>query len=511
MLKQILIVDDDILIRNRIRYLLHYPEYGFEICGDVANGEEAIAFLNKHKVDIVISDVLMPGKTGIELAEYVAANFPEIIVIIMSNYTDFQYVKLSFKLGAVDYLLKYSITPQSLLELLQEKIKKTSQSSPAPSLHGSSATIPEFIKHCIVNCTEDFLDGGAGQIAVMRLQSYSLLMAVYDRNELNILMENIVNMSLQGIKSAPHSAGIYLENGVFVFLFPISKDGSGKSLLEYMDLIRSLILKFFNYDTTWGTTELTTADAAVYDCYVKALECLYKNEESHSTATQKTFMISYSQEQSIINAIKHMDKEDFISLVDSIFDSAENGNTNFIPIVNKLISIIIQLCLDFDIDLSACDLSRQLKDFKLLQNSVVSKGMIQNLFKQIGCCMIDIILENSSVNQVNRYVQEAVSYMSRHYAEPIHLKDIAAAINISEPYLSRIFKKETGESLSSYLLNIRIEKAKDLICEGNLSLKQIFFLVGFNNYNYFFTSFKKITGYTPKEYARNINLKKKND
>ncbi|MDQ0089493.1 two-component system response regulator YesN [Paenibacillus anaericanus] len=112
----ILIVDDELAIREGIKRTIQkaYPQYGIYLA---ANPDEAVQLLRSRPIDIVLTDILMPGMTGLELMQLTKAKYPNIKWVIISAYSEFEYAKEAVRLGAVDYLLK-PIGKDMLLEMI---------------------------------------------------------------------------------------------------------------------------------------------------------------------------------------------------------------------------------------------------------------------------------------------------------------------------------------------------------------------------------------------------------
>jgi two-component system, response regulator YesN len=96
-----------------------------------------------------------------------------------------------------------------------------------------------------------------------------------------------------------------------------------------------------------------------------------------------------------------------------------------------------------------------------------------------------------------------IEYIHKHYAEDLHLSDLAEKVYISRNYLSNIFRQATGETFNNYVTRVRMEKAKSLILEGRLLIYEVAEQVGYKNVPYFTTLFKKSTGSNPTEYVKN--------
>lgn len=103
---KILIVEDDFVVRQGIRYSLDWEKYDLSICADAANGKQGLEMVEKMNPDIIITDVRMPIMDGLEFSEKVLDKNAEAKIIILSGYDDFSYAKQAIRLGVRDYLLK---------------------------------------------------------------------------------------------------------------------------------------------------------------------------------------------------------------------------------------------------------------------------------------------------------------------------------------------------------------------------------------------------------------------
>jgi len=109
------------------------------------------------------------------------------------------------------------------------------------------------------------------------------------------------------------------------------------------------------------------------------------------------------------------------------------------------------------------------------------------------------------ISPQNFYVKRAVDYMYENYKETINLDTLAKKLNVNKCYLCSLFRKEANKTFSQFLNEIRIEKSKGLLVEGDSSILDIALNVGFNNQNYYNMTFKKLTGFTPLEYRNYHN------
>lgn len=103
-LYKVLIVDDEMLIRQGIINYIDWEKEGYQIIGEAANGEEALALLEKERPDIIITDIVMPEMDGIELVKIAKEKNPAVNIIILSSFENFDYVRTTFQHGIADYI-----------------------------------------------------------------------------------------------------------------------------------------------------------------------------------------------------------------------------------------------------------------------------------------------------------------------------------------------------------------------------------------------------------------------
>jgi len=118
--QKILIVEDEPILRQGLEVLGDWGKNGLILIGSVQNGREALELMATELPDIIITDIMMPVMDGIELIKRVKIQYPEVEIIVLSNYSDFQYVRQAMKAGAADYLLKVQIDFDSLLDVVNK-------------------------------------------------------------------------------------------------------------------------------------------------------------------------------------------------------------------------------------------------------------------------------------------------------------------------------------------------------------------------------------------------------
>lgn len=121
----------------------------------------------------------------------------------------------------------------------------------------------------------------------------------------------------------------------------------------------------------------------------------------------------------------------------------------------------------------------------------------------------DQIAENNCLDE-KAMIERAISYINQNFDKDISLKMVADYVYISGDYLGKLFKKNTGENFSNYLLSLRMQKAIELLKTGRYTVTEIGEMLGYKNTNYFIKVFKEYTGHTPKKYPRFLGVHDEN-
>lgn len=262
---KIMIVDDEELLVKGFYKMLPWDKIGMKIVADARNGQEAIykiMDLENHKLDLpdlVITDIKMPVMDGIELTKQLQKEYPQIPVLILSNYEDYQNVRSAMKEGAIDYLLKAGLSPRDLQTyLLKVKADLQAKASALVSVESASAEPKEqispdrVIEHTNIRKIVDYINENYDKkeltlsfIANQFFIQKNYLCTIF-KQEMNItLTDYIVSLRIKKAKSLMRTTSLsiteiaarvsYSDLSYFNRLF---RKSTGISPREYVNLIR---------------------------------------------------------------------------------------------------------------------------------------------------------------------------------------------------------------------------------------------------------------------------------
>lgn len=532
-----LIVEDDIFDYSHLKNIISWEKQGFILYDRARNGKEAIKCIDKGEVDFLITDMSMPGIDGIEVIKYVRENYSHIKILAISGYDDFVYVKESFKMGAIDYILKHNLNSESLRQILN-KIKDTISEEQKLNLEkrkiekqiktGKDVLIKNFINRMIKEGIEDKLlikqelkNLGLKLywkklvIVSSQIDDYNILIERYFDSEINNLKKSFTNMVNEILKDMTAALMTFLKNGNFVIIFSFENKNSEQDIYNKVtttiNRIQSTIKQNFNITSCFAISDICNDISEIDKYYARADRLLKKKfyrgkgkiffNHSITEINNKVHYLEINEEKNITNSIKKMDYDLMIYQINQVF----NRIIKFQPsvesvklIIVSFINIINKLAREFSIDTKNFygQGDNFYEDLDRYETIWDVKKWVMEIYKNF----YNYLKNNYIVNDYTEITDKAIKYINDHYNEKISLSNVANKIGLSSSYLSRKFKEDCGKGFVEYLNSIRIEKAKFLIENTNYSIKELVPMVGFNNYNYFFKVFKDIEGMTPHEY-----------
>lgn len=531
---KVLIVDDDIVSRTNLKTLMDWEHHGFYITGEAENGLEAIKMMERETPDIVITDMSMPFMDGIQLIDHIEKHFPQVRIITLSAYDDFEYVRQSMKKGAVDYVLKHRLSADLMLEILKAAEQSVHERHEIDRELSISKSVQrrEFLRRLLEGdiagreeaCEKwDALGFRPSRenlvVAVVEIDDFSFLEDKYSPAEMHKLLMTFLDISGRILQESEKAEMIHLEKGKFAIV--LSLDQTNSQLYVYTRLhgalnrIRTEIPKYLNITACFGVSGVCRdvsdlprayreAEAMLEEKFYQGKNSIFMKERIGEKKEQGFLVLDIREEKAILSALRNGDYESAEKRIDGIFAQISNlrpSHKSTQMICAELINIANKVSKDAGIGIAELYESEE-SPYQVIQKHETLedlKAWVLGRYRKLT----DLIQDANVVEPagpVSDITQKAIAYIRRHYDKDFSLADAAREAGVSPSYLSRLFKEECGMGFTEYLNRFRVERAKRLIEEGEMKLKEIVHNVGFNQYNYFFKVFKEMTGMTPHEY-----------
>lgn len=519
----VIIVEDDAIVRTYLSGLLEWESYGMKVVGEFTNGKEAEQFIEEQNVDIVITDVSMPVMNGIELIKYIKNTEKIVKIIVLSCHSDYDFIREALKCGVSDYILKQYLTKENLLELLKKligeiEIKKDSITYEKEANQAIKSNFLKNIFNGIVRDENDIigelpsveyiLNNGKYFVAIVKIDDFlimseELVNEQLKRTNLHIMrvIESIIRKNASGIVELT-------QNNEFTILLGFNADEDLEIMLEKVNKImcniRTEVISTISYSISIGISNLCSNFSQLTEAYKRTQSMiegymLFDKGKIYFLKDQKKYnyyTLTLEDEKNLLRAIIEENINEAVVLVESYLDKFkteyEEVNTLkawIIDLVNILTRIAMKCEINPQVLFETDYIPYQEIDSK--QNIEEIKDWLVSIIKKI----VDI--NNGESNLHRSEILKAVEYIENHCTEDIYLRDVANHVNISPNYFSMIFKKEIGVAFSEFLLNARLEKSKIFLKKKGIKIYEAAFKAGFNNDQYFNRIFKQKYGVTP--------------
>lgn len=499
---RILVVDDEKMERECIRFLIEESGLDLEI-SEAGDGREAMDVLRRMQgADILFTDVQMPLMDGLELIREAEAEFPDMKIIIFSSYADFEYARTALTLGVVNYILK-PVVPQELEKSLRELIRQLEEQRDYRKKRDrqQSFLLQYALQRSISGNFENDRIGDTTLEQISAFQTMALLefKGNFLENHSFFLYESLradLKLDMESLNLSPTQALLLLRASVTdpqqwgeallshirkafgaVCYLAVSRPMKAyPSLKDAYAAVEGQLERHFwtpeQYLFWDGEEEKRGEDPDESDDNQQMLQIRRALINRDGAALQEGLDLLFSKYRTRSNQSQIYVKFVFSNLLTTLYPyvQPEEGGEN--PSLDSMIS---SLYLQPDI-------------FEIVK-------LVQNMASRI-------IRNFSQGPSIRKEILEVTEYIEKNYGKELSVEQLASVVYLTPDYLSRLFKKSMGKSISQYIRQFRMEKAKALLTGTNRKVIEIGREVGYPNYSYFCQSFREYFGNSPDRYRQ---------
>ncbi|WP_312103985.1 response regulator [Lachnoclostridium sp.] len=523
----ILLVDDEPLVRLKMKALTDWERHGYEITGEASDGTEALKILEQKEFDIVLVDISMPGMDGITLIREMKEKNLEPQILMLSAYNDFHFVREAFTLGAIDYVMKNEVSVEKMLNLFQKckenlKNRAVQKERQHISYRVEQAQLMEelLLKEVTIDLKERMkasklkLSEKNLVVACILIDHYQLLEERHDEVVLLNMQKRISTMLEQKTQEYQLGEIVSLNPKSFVYLMSFPKEVSQQAIQYKIQSILTNISccfrQYFNLSVSCGVSSVTDGFHHVKKLYAQALETaqlrmvygtgriLGENERTQISKDYDEFdrALLHDIVVSLSEDTKEKLKELLLEFEKRVKElcllSTAKAVSFYSGIMYELVSELGQKGIKIsELFEEKIDFYKELSAFETLDEmNQWFRSLVQDIYDRL----------NQGKTTQNYKLKNAMKYINKHYTEGISLRQVSDYCEVSESYLSRLFTEQIGESFINYLTGLRIKLAKKLMEETNEPIGDIGKHVGYENQEHFSRMFKKITGKSPSSF-----------
>lgn len=527
---RIILIDDEPLILAGIASLICWEEHDCCIVGKATNGHAAIDLILEARPDIVITDIRMPVMNGLELIEACKEKNCEFAFIFLTNMEDFQLAKQAVHLGAVDYLVKLDLQPQTLIQALERAKEHCSRMESHHNKELYTLLLKDnqkqlernYFSQLIFHPSDPELPSNpeidtryeSMYLILFQMKPEQILFGQAEAYDFSFISNLLLDV-ISGIGARYFSSHTILtpqKDTMLLVVSPKPESDSEKSLSEFCAKVNAAIGTYFALTALFGISQKRNNPLKLSDAYLEAQSAL-----EHCYYDSSLRIVFYKSQYS---RIKQPAQREFnINFLKKSMSAAvlENESQDLKEIFYELSDLFAQYKPDKTQAVSACiNIYSYLHD--LLQNESGKDNVfpysidIAEQLSQLGslddillwlnsfCEKICAMLTDRKEKRSDKFVYMAKRYIHEHYREKLTLSEIAEYLKISPGYLSSSFSRYMNQTVSDYIAEVKIEHAKELIDSGQYLIYEIADQLGFENAYYFSKVFKKVTGMAPKNY-----------
>ncbi len=528
---RILLADDEPIIVKGLKKLLPWKNFQADIVGEAFDGNQAEQLLFQLRPDILVSDICMPGKTGIELLKSIKKSQLPTKVIFLSGYQEFSYARDAVTFGALGYIIKpvdktqLEQTIRKAILLIDKEVEEVNLRNKLSSYENERKntyreTLLARLIHGYGSLQELSEDYSAYGIDIKR--QFFMVLSI----EIDDLAEKKPSLSLQEVQLIQYSVLNWvhdfiqnIQTGNVFFkddlLIVILNHESVEQLLQtsrtIAGSIKEEVKNNLHQTISIGIGETVSNIEDIRKSYFSSLKALerkffsgngsindwdgnYKNEFSEEDL--------YLEQKKLRDALITNEKEILdhsLSKIENIIRDLSHGNKE------SAIRYVLWL---------TNNLSRELSNIGLYPAWVNKKGNDDlnkvTTFEELTLGLfqyIQEILGHIRINTKGKEVQDIKKvndYIENNFQQNVTLESVAAIACMNPNYFSTFYKKHTGQNFKDYLLKVRMERAIKILLTTDCKTYEIAEQVGFNDPKHFSDMFKKYYQKNPMEYKRDM-------
>jgi two-component system, response regulator YesN len=517
---KVVLADDEEIIREGIKTLINWEELGLELVGVAGDGISTLEFVQQLKPHILVTDVRMPGMTGLELLKELRTRNINIRIIIISGYNDFEYVKEALKYRVYDYLIK-PINENELTSILRDIVREIDERI-IYNINNS-----ESIKLIKDNTFNRLISGAILKLDFfeklnffgMEISSESFTAIVFEiedskniaGEELEFRRFSLHNICEELLIQMPVLTIFFDRNNRLVILVYGNSDVLNEEYL--FSISKQLKIKaedFLGFKVSAGIGQSVKDIMQIKQSYGEAIEALKQKFVYgigaiiffEKTALGESRKINLNLEK-FEKSLKELDNTKAVEEIKLIFSYCFRMGSADISFIKNIgvyvIASIIKVLDEYD-----CDRNKVLEGEDSLLERVTQAETVEKMeasFIEVVNFVINYMKE-IKINKPKKIIDDIIAYVKINYDSNLTIKSVSKVFYINPAYFGRIFKNETGENFSDFLNKIRIEKARKFLFEGDLKIYEVAEKCGYKEIDYFRLMFKKYTGINPAEFKR---------
>lgn len=530
---KVIIADDERIQREGIAKHVKWPSYQMEVVGLAEDGEQALALIEKNGVDLLITDIKMPKMYGLELAERAKLLNPQLKILIISGYDDFEYARAAIELKAYAFLLKpISIDKLSqeigkiYAQIVQDQQKQQTLSTLQDQLRESKPLLVEkWFQHMLYGFIndEEIIRNRMKALSVPAPEhGYDVMLLHIDDSgdrlqadvEKQLLFLQFIDRLSSSVLTERQGQALQTKDHEFAIVRYASEQESEQqdpsALTELIRQIREDLLLPFNDGLTICISNrkyaLSQLSEAYKECEAALRQKFYlgkgKDIYDRDSLPEQPLSTHYDGHyERMIQAVEIGNAAQAEQSVADMFAAFSNKTA-----VDQ--SLIKAFCFRTVSDMFRIIHGANEKIEAVFgdEHRLWDRIYHFDTLPEIHAWLKDVVLSTCRHIHAKRtrkntgIVESIIHVIETRYQEPITIDELAKHVHLTPNYISNIFREHVGESIIDYLTKVRMKHAVRLLADESVRIYEVAEQTGYNSTSYFSVVFKGMYGISPKEY-----------
>lgn len=505
---QALLVEDNAVYRQAIRTLIDWEQSGFRIGAEAVNGKQALEKLAVQRFDLILTDVSMPEMNGIDLVKAVKQSGEDAVIVMLSSYDDFQFVKDSLKLGAEDYLLKQELAPESLMAMLAQVSDKLSRLAAQKSKEREDRT-----EKCVARLRQRLTGEApadsatdADLAALLPAGEYRLvLLAARDGESLGREAWQTDECDVADAHECRPALAIPIRADRLAAVIAVPEGVPGRSGSDRE--ARDAAVRWIGRGDARGRRAAAIAAGRGSGGLRGLREAYEEAERALFHAVYDGWGRLYEADARVPAPVDPACEAETIQRWQTALRSASGDELAAAaacqfrlfarqkpakPVLQRhLVELYASLYHHSE---PAPGESRDW--WTSLADSLERLDSLDRMEESLAASCRERFPDAEAVSANRKEIRQAIAYIRGHYAEEISVANLSVHLGFSANYLSNLFRSETGLRVTEYVNRVRMEVAKRLLRDTQLKVYEVAAKVGYHEASYFCKVFKEVTGET---------------
>lgn len=502
----VLLVDDDQRIRLGLSRHIDWNRLGYNPPVLAANVAQAREALLSNNIDLLVTDIRLPDESGLEFCRQVRLQYPDMPIFVLSAFSDFEYARDAIRFGVKRYFTKptdLSALSSAMADTRKEldRIASSRESESAHARH-QTRTYRFLLSHLWANLAhgvikqDEALQTFFSENHIVFPYTRFLLLRLKAPISILTASQNLLYGALDAAECISHP--FLAEDNSICFLLNIPDEAA----------LETALCIFLDQAPFEAVLDISGFVASLD----QLPECMTQLNHIHSSGRIRRFTppalslpaptFDSKQIDSLLSAIGSNDEANVMKILDTLYPVY--ADLSFDARCDFFARLLLQLSLYMErFGISLSDLYGKGFSTSRMARQLEAPAQMDTWLREHIRRILSILKENQATYSA-QIIRDVCNYISVHYAEGITLSSVAAAIYLSPSYVSKLFKKVTGEKFIDYLTSVRIEKAMQLLTSRDSRIYEVAEKVGYKSTKHFSQAFRAHTGKTPIEYKKSI-------